>query len=102
MRTGEAHVPHAKYEDLIAKAKQVQKVVTVVAHPCDESSLRGATEAAEAGIIVPVLVGPAEKIRSVAQSFGLDISRFEIIDAPHSHTAARKRCCSFAKAKASS
>ena len=34
-RTGEAHVPHAKYEDLIAKAKQVQKVVTVVAHPCD-------------------------------------------------------------------
>ena len=90
MRTGEAHVPHAKYEDLIAKAKQVQKVVTVVAHPCDETSLRGATEAAEAGIIVPVLVGPAEKIRSVAQSFGLDISRFEIIDAPHSHAAAEK------------
>src|SRR5271166_678749 len=89
-RTGEAHVPHAKYEDLIAKAKQVQEVVTVVAHPCDETSLRGATEAAQAGIIVPVLVGPAEKIRSVAQSFGLDISRFEIIDAPHSHAAAEK------------
>ena len=89
-RTGEAHVPHAKYEDLIAKAKQVHRVVTIVAHPCDETSLRGATEAAEAGIIVPVLVGPAEKIRSVAQSFGLDISRFEIIDAPHSHAAAEK------------
>ena len=68
----------------------MQRVVTVVAHPCDETSLRGATEAAEAGIIVPVLVGPAEKIRSVAQSFGLDISRFEIIDAPHSHAAAEK------------
>ena len=89
-RTGEAHVPHAKYEKLIASAKQVQRVVTIVAHPCDETSLRGATEAAEAGIIVPVLVGPAEKIRSVAQSFGLDISRFEIIDAPHSHAAAEK------------
>ena len=88
--TGEAHVPHAKYEKLIASAKQVQRVVTIVAHPCDETSLRGATEAAEAGIIVPVLVGPAEKIRSVAQSFGLDISRFEIIDAPHSHAAAEK------------
>ena len=87
---GGAHVPHAKYEDLIAKAKQVQKVVTVVAHPCDETSLRGATEAAEAGIIVPVLVGPAEKISSVARSFGLDISRFEIVDAPHSHAAAEK------------
>ena len=65
-------------------------MVTIVAHPCDETSLRGATEAAEAGIIVPVLVGPAEKIRSVARSFGLDISRFEIVDAPHSHAAAEK------------
>ena len=27
-RTGEAHVPHAKYEKLIASAKQVQRVVT--------------------------------------------------------------------------
>ena len=89
-RTGEAHVPHAKYEKLIANAKQVQRVVTIVAHPCDETSLRGATEAAEAGIIVPVLVGPAEKIRSVARSFGLDISRFEIVDVPHSHAAAEK------------
>ena len=89
-RTGEAHVPHAKYEELIASAKQVQRVVTIVAHPCDETSLRGATEAAEAGIIVPVLVGPAEKIRSVARSFGLDISRFEIVDVPHSHAAAEK------------
>ena len=65
-------------------------MVTIVAHPCDETSLRGATEAAEAGIIVPILVGPAAKIRSVAQSFGLDISRFEIVDAPHSHAAAEK------------
>jgi phosphate acetyltransferase len=89
-RTGEAHIPHAKYEELIASAKQVQRVVTIVAHPCDETSLRGATEAAEAGIIVPVLVGPAEKIRSVARSFGLDISRFEIVDVPHSHAAAEK------------
>ena len=89
-RTGEAHVPHAKYEKLIANAKQLQKAVTIVAHPCDETSLRGATEAAEAGIIVPVLVGPAEKIRSVARSFGLDISRFEIVDVPHSHAAAEK------------
>jgi len=64
--------------------------VTVVAHPCDETSLRGATEAAEAGIIVPILVGPVAKIRSVAQKFGLDISRFEIVDAPHSHAAAEK------------
>jgi phosphate acetyltransferase len=79
---------HAKYERLIARAKQVPAVKTIVVHPCDESSLRGVTEAAEAGIIVPILVGPAGKIRAVAREHNLDISRFEIVDAPHSDAAA--------------
>ena len=79
---GGAHVPHAKYERLIARAKELPPVPTIVAHPCDETSLRGATEAAEAGIIVPILVGPVGKIAAVAQAHGLDISRFEIVDGP--------------------
>ena len=85
-----AHVPHAKYERLIARAKELPAVATVVAHPCDETSLRGAVEAADAGIIVPILVGPVAKITAVARTHGLDISRFEIVDAPHSHAAADK------------
>jgi phosphate acetyltransferase len=52
--------------------------------------LRGAVEAADAGIIVPILVGPLAKITAVARTHGLDISRFEIVDAPHSHAAADK------------
>jgi HlyD family secretion protein len=55
--------PGSKYERLIARAKQVPPATTVVVHPCDETSLRGATEAAEAGIIVPILVGPAANLR---------------------------------------
>jgi phosphate acetyltransferase len=62
----------------------------VVAHPCDESSLRGAIEAAQAGVIVPILVGPAAKISAVARQSGLDIGRYEIVDVPHSHAAAAK------------
>jgi phosphate acetyltransferase len=81
---------HEKYERLIATAKKLPPVMTVVAHPCDESSLRGAVEAAEAGMILPILVGPESKIRNVAEQFKLDISRFEIIDAPHSHASAAK------------
>jgi phosphate acetyltransferase len=81
---------HAKYERLIARAKQVKAVTTVVVHPCDETSLRGAVEAAEAGIIVPILVGPAAKIKDVARKHGLDISRFELVDVPHSDAAAAK------------
>jgi len=82
--------PHSKYERLIAKAKEVPPATTIVAHPCDETSLRGPVEAAEAGIIVPILVGPAKKISAVAREHGIDIARFEIVDAPHSEAAAAK------------
>jgi phosphate acetyltransferase len=52
--------------------------------------LRGPIEAAEAGIIVPILVGPATKISAVAREHHLDISRIEIVDVPHSDAAAAK------------
>jgi phosphate acetyltransferase len=82
--------PHSKYERLIARAKQVPAATTVVVHPCDETSLRGATEAAEAGIIAPILVGPARKISAVAREHGLQIGRLQIVDVPHSEAAAAK------------
>ncbi|HEY6705601.1 MAG TPA: phosphate acetyltransferase, partial [Xanthobacteraceae bacterium] len=82
--------PTSKYERLIARAKEVPPATTIVAHPCDETSLRGPVEAAEAGIIVPILVGPAAKISAVAREHGIDIDRFEIVDAPHSEAAAAK------------
>ena len=78
----------SKYDRLIAAAQEVAPAVTIVTHPCDESSLRGAIEAAESRLIVPVLVGPAAKIRAVAAEHGLDLKEYEIVDAPHSHAAA--------------
>ena len=85
-----SHKPHAKYARLIAKAKEVPAATTMVVHPCDETSLRGVTEAAEAGIIIPILVGPAAKITAVAREHKLDIRRFEIVDVAHSEAAAAK------------
>ncbi|MBO0711931.1 MAG: phosphate acetyltransferase [Acetobacteraceae bacterium] len=84
------HTPHAKYERLIARAKQVPPARTVVVHPCDETSLRGVTEAAELGIIIPILVGPAAKIAGVANKYNLSIGQFELVDAAHSDAAAAK------------
>ena len=81
---------HAKYERLIARAKEVPSVKTVVVHPCDETSLRGVVEAAEAGLIVPILVGPAAKITAVARQHNLDIGGFELVDVPHSEAAAAR------------
>jgi phosphate acetyltransferase len=74
----------------MTSAKAVPAAATIVVHPCDETSLRGACEAAEAGIIKPTLVGPVAKIKSTAERFGLNIGPFEIVDAPHSEAAAAK------------
>ena len=82
--------PASKYDRLIARAKQVPPATTVVAYPCDESSLRGPVEAAEAGIITPILVGPAAKISAVARACKLNIDRYEIVDVPDSEAAAAK------------
>lgn len=80
----------SKYDRLIKRAKKVPAATTIVTHPCDETSLRGPIEAAEAGIIVPVLVGPAAKISAVAREHRLKIDRFEIVDVAHSDAAAAK------------
>lgn len=79
---------HEKYERLLSMCKSLPPARTAVAHPCDESSLRGAVEAADMGLLAPILVGPAARIEAVAKQYGLDIRRFEIVDAPHSHASA--------------
>ncbi len=81
---------HAKYDRLIAKAKTLPAATTAVAHPCDEAALTGAMEAAEAGLIVPILVGPKTKITELAAKLGLSLKGVEIVDAPHSQAAAAK------------
>ena len=79
---------HEKYERLIERCRALAPAPCAVAHPCDESSLRGAVEAAQMGIIQPILVGPKARIEAVAAQFGLDISAFEVVDAPHSEASA--------------
>jgi phosphate acetyltransferase len=79
---------HEKYERLIARCKAFPPTRTAVAHPCDESSLRAAIDAAKAGLITPILVGPRARIDAVARQHDIDLSHFEIVDAPHSEGAA--------------
>jgi phosphate acetyltransferase len=81
---------HQRYQRLITRAKNLEQMITAVAHPCDQSSLEGAINAAEMGLIRPILIGPEAKIAGVAQAFNLDISPYECVDVPHSHAAAAK------------
>ena len=78
------------YPALIERCAELEPVTTAVAHPCDESSLTAALEAAEADLIRPILVGPEAKVRAVAGQFGLDIRPYRLVDAPHSHASAAK------------
>ena len=74
-------------QKLLDMQNSLQPLVTAVVHPVDELSLKGAIAAAEDGIIIPILVGPQQKIINVANAFKLDISKYQIIDTKHSHEA---------------
>jgi phosphate acetyltransferase len=82
--------PHAKYGALIYACHALAPVRTAVAHPCDETSLRGAVEAAEAKLIKPVLVGPRARIDALAAKLSLDITALQLVDTPYSHASAAK------------
>jgi phosphate acetyltransferase len=81
---------HEKYDALILRCRQLAPVRTAVAHPCDETSLAAAVEAAALGLIVPILVGPSARIRKLAESGKLDLDAHELVDTPHSHASAAK------------
>jgi len=79
-----------RYERLLRAAQSLPPVTTAVAHPCDEVSLKGTVEAARLGLITPILVGPPDRIRDIAERAGLDISGFLLKEAAHSHDSAAK------------
>ncbi|WP_264185425.1 bifunctional enoyl-CoA hydratase/phosphate acetyltransferase [Roseicella aerolata] len=87
--------PHNTAEDklqrLVARAAAAGPALPcAVVHPVDAASLEGAMEAAEAGLILPILVGPAARIRSAAAQAGIDLAGALIEDVPHSHAAAER------------
>ena len=77
-----------RYRHLLSVSAGLSPVPIAVAHPCDKESLLGPIQAAKAGLVDPILVGPEHKIRAVAEEFGIDIKGFRIVDAEHSHAAA--------------
>ena len=85
-----ATVAHEKYERLIKLAQRQATIKAAVAHPCDDVSLQGAVEAARLHLIEPILVGPLDRMRRVADVAGIDIGAFELVGSEHSHDSAAK------------
>ena len=91
----EIHVPHIhiddkheRYQHLLSRVKGLEPIPTAVAHPCDKESLKGPVIAFQEGIIEPILVGPENKIRAVAEEFDIDLHGIRILHAAHSHDSA--------------
>lgn len=82
--------PEARIRAWLATLAGHPPVRCAVVHPCDEGSLKGAIDAAAAGLIVPVLIAPQAKLDALAAEHGLLLSAFERVDVPHSHAAAER------------
>jgi len=81
---------HDKFQALLAKAQKLPPMPTAVVHPCDKVSLEAVVEAARLKLIDPILVGPEDRIRAVADENNIDIVQFKIVDAEYSQDSAAK------------
>ena len=70
-----------KHEALIEKAKKIDKRFSMgIVFPTTEDTLLGAIEAAEAGLISPIFIGPEKKMKEIAKDLARDISSYHCID----------------------
>ena len=79
-----------RFSALLEEAAALEAMPTAVVHPCSTEALIGPIQAAEQNLILPLLVGPAAKIRAIAEAEDLDISPYPVIDVEHSHRAAER------------
>ena len=81
---------HEKYQRLVDSCRSLPPTATAVAHPCDQSSLEGAVDAARLGLISPILVGPRSRIEAIGRQYAIDIAGLPIVDAPFSQASAEQ------------
>lgn len=79
---------HFLLEELIRASQQRPAFPVAVAWPLSAVSFAGAVEAAEAGIIRPILVGPQRELASIAASLGFNMSSCEVVPAASEEQAA--------------
>jgi phosphate acetyltransferase len=75
---------------LLKRCEGLDPVTCAIVHPCDRDSLLGPLEAAKRKLIVPILVGPEDRIRATAAAEKVDVSAYRIVSTEHSHAAAER------------
>jgi phosphate butyryltransferase len=86
VRVGRHDALHA----ILARAAGGVAVKTAVVFPVDSAALTAALDAAGAGLIMPILIGPAKRLQEVAKAARLEIAAFQMIDVPDAAAAAAR------------
>lgn len=78
-----------KFDDIIAKAKSLNKTLSVACAD-DPTVMKACADAYEQGICTPVFVGDKENMEKVASANNIDLGKFKIIHEKDKSAAAEK------------
>lgn len=81
---------HQLFADLINRALAHEPVPYGLVWPCEDHALAGPLDAAQKGIILPVLIGDTPRIQAIACKNQIDLGPYQIIPAPTPEAAAQK------------
>ena len=76
------------FHQFIERCKDLSAVTTAVVWPLSEVAMKGAVEAAIAGLIEPTLIGPKASMEALAAKIGVDISPYPVVEAESEAKAA--------------
>jgi len=68
------------FHKFIQRCKDLPAVTTAVVWPLSDVAMKGAVEAALAGLIEPTLIGPRDQMNALAAKIGVDISAYPVVD----------------------
>ncbi|MGA2895733.1 MAG: bifunctional enoyl-CoA hydratase/phosphate acetyltransferase [Xanthobacteraceae bacterium] len=86
----QCQVPEHRLEGLVERCRGLKPMLTGVVHPCSADALAGAVEAAAAGLILPVLFGPEDDLRRIADHAHLDVAKCRIVATDGAEDSAQK------------
>jgi phosphate acetyltransferase len=69
------------FDKFITRCKALPAISTAVVWPLSEVAMKGAVEAAAAGLIEPTLIGPGAAMKALAAKIGVDTGKFPIVEA---------------------
>ncbi len=78
------------FHQFIERCKTLPAITTAVVWPLSDVALRGAVEAAAAGIIEPTLIGPGAEMKALAAKIGVDLAKYPVVEAETEPQAAEK------------